>query len=242
MALERYTSSCRAAPPRARQALRRQGHARIPEREESHPGHRTKRRTIGGRTSSLLTLALTAALSPGYSSCKQAPASPKESLVPPLSLGWDGEPLCHQQSREGAATPLPSKAEASPTNAPVGPGGGFAGSAVSCEAAHTGSPAPRSRPSRTRLVGAPAGGEAARRSAVLTRQEPAARQPSYDPANTAPSHWLRHLGQWAGAVLASGSSWQPAALSSVSKSICSNGFVTFYFFSLTVSPLSSKRF
>ena len=81
-----------------------------------------------------------------------------------------------------------------------------------------------------------------RRSAVLTRQEPGARQPSYDLANTAPSHWLRHLGQWAGAVLASGSSWQPAALSSVSKSICSNGFVSFYFFSLTVSPLSSKRF
>lgn len=234
MALERYTSSCWAAPPGARQALRRQGHTPIPRREEAHPGHRTERRRIGRRTSSLRTLPLSAALSPGYSGCKQGPVSPMESLFAPSLSDWG------RGARGGVIrrTPLPPtgsgrrryapslQSRRRPHQRPRGPGREAAPHWLA-RSPHPALPDP-SRRSPGQCRASPAIGRthpsgAGRLAAILRPRQH--RAFSLAPASQ-PMGWTRS---------GLGSSWQPAALRSAFKSVCRKGFVSFYF-SFTVSP------
>lgn len=166
-----------AARPGTRQARRPQGHTPIPQREASRPGHRTKRRRFGCRTSCPLTLPVTAAL-PRATALVNRRLFPQSKASSPSLSGRGGteNPSPTNRLREGS-TSLPSEAERDqPYECFRGPSRGFC--RLGREAAHTCSLAPRTRPSRTRQVGGRGGREAARLSAVLTRQEPAARPPS----------------------------------------------------------------
>lgn len=175
----------------------------------------------------------------GHGNCKQIVKFPwsKASASPALWPGWAGEPLAHPQAGADAATPLRNKPEAGPADTPGGRGLCWPA------AGRLGSKSVRPPTMAPRLP-APAFPDPSRRSPSLRGACPAI-SPTHRletgrpaailrPTNIAPSHWLSHLSQWGGSVLAAESSWQPAALSSAFKLAEEKWFVSSYLFSLTV--------
>ena len=209
VALEKYTFRCTAEPPGTLQAPLRRGHTPTPKREESPPG--TELSATDSDVGCLpCWLSHQLQLASGDGNCKQERVSRVEGLLIPSHCGRGGSENPSHTNRPRTPPRRRVRAKRRPGR-PTFPRArskawrawpkALRARPRGCAAAHPCSLAPGTRSSLNPSPWSPRASLAISGTHRSGRCRPAA---ILRPANIAPSHWLRHLGQWAGAVLAWG--------------------------------------